>query len=185
MPTPVAHTLCGYACYEAMKKKGERLQWKWLLMLIVAANLADLDYLPGVFIDLPNNFHHGMTHSIVFTLIIAGIAGAVAYMKNRRFWPVMIIVSIAYGSHVLMDFFTKDTSPPFGEQLLWPFYRAYFLSPISLFRDIDKGSTNATFFRHAFGWYNIKSVIQEFIILIPIITCIHWIKTFKDRKHGS
>ncbi|MBN2010342.1 metal-dependent hydrolase [candidate division KSB1 bacterium] len=182
MPTPVAHALCGYVCHQISTRRGERWQIGRILGLIVVANLADLDYLPGAFINQPNSFHHGMTHSLTFAVLFGLLAGAVGYVWKRQFWSVAIIMTVTYASHILLDFFTMDTAEPFGEQLLWPFSSAYFLSPIALFRDIDKGGTNATFFLRAFGLYNLKTVALECAIFAPIIFIIRYMKVKFNGK---
>jgi inner membrane protein len=181
MPTPVAHTLCGYVCYEISSHPETRRRFAWMAGMIAAANLADMDYLPGVVINQPNSFHHGMSHSLLFAVLFGILAGAVTFAYKRQFWNVFLWMTLAYTSHILLDFFTMDTSAPFGEQLLWPFSSEYYLSPVSIFRDVSKGSTNATFFSTALGSYNLKTLALECGIFIPLVFFIRYMKTGKHE----
>ena len=184
MPTPIAHSLCGYIIYSSVKIKDDKINWKTLFSFIVLANLADLDYLPGIYINKPNIFHHGLSHSIVAAIIV-GLSISVIYKFNseKKFFKNFILFSSLYLSHVVLDFFTVDTSIPLGEQLFWPFTNEYYISSISLFRDISKGSTTNSFFLSVFEFYNVITGVTECMIFLPFILIIKFIKTKINKKH--
>jgi inner membrane protein len=183
MPTPIAHTLCGYACYRTAGPGSSRFEWKPALWVMVFANLADLDYLPGFFIGAPNAFHHGMTHSIVFALV-AGLVGGFLFSRRTTADRITFIAlfTAVYFSHIVLDFFTMDPTPPYGVQLLWPFSHDYFISPVSIFRDIHKGQTTDSFIAGLTDGYNFVTAMIEILILVPVIALIAYWKKRCSRK---
>ena len=148
-----------------------------MLAFIVIANFADIDYLFGFLVGKPNLYHHQFTHSIGFTIIIA--AGLAYFLKLRNlanFTRTFLIILATYGSHILVDFFTKDTSLPYGEQLFLPFSREYFLSSFSIFRDIHKATTSGEFFLALFSSYNLYTVLTEIMIFASLLILTYLIK---------
>lgn len=183
MPTPVAHTICGYVIYDGTIKKEKKIDWKMLLIVIFLANLPDIDYLPGLFIDKPNIFHHGATHSIFFAVVVGFLTAFLfSFRKSKTFWKHFFIFFALCFSHSVLDFFTKDTSLPLGEQLLWPFTDNYYLSPVTIFRDVSKGGTNKSFLMSAFEIYNFITVLTECIIFAPILIGIRKLRTIRHKK---
>ena len=177
MASPIGHSLCGCIIHAATHKKGEKVNWKKLLIFIVIANLADIDYLFGFIVGKPNYYHHQFTHSIGFTLIVA--AGLALYSKFKyltNYVKTFILIFALYGSHVLVDFFAKDTSLPYGEQLFWPFSSSYFISSVSIFRDVHKANTSGAFFPGLFNYYNLYTVLSEIVIFGAILILTYIIK---------
>ena len=144
-----------------------------LLLFLVFANLPDLDFLPGLIAGNPNMYHHGITHSIFFGLVIS-IAVGVAYsiIRKKDVLRMSIILFITYASHLLLDFLGKDTRQPFGEQLFWPFSSEYYLSPIALFSDVHKASQSDIFLKSLFNWHNLSTMAIEAAILTPILLLV-------------
>ena len=74
MPFPIAHSAAGVATYFALKKDhfaNLPTQEKYFLFwCILLANLPDFDFIPGLLLSEPGKFHHGISHSILFCLII-------------------------------------------------------------------------------------------------------------------
>ena len=91
-----------------------------------------------------------------------GVAGFVV----RRFGvdlPSAILMGAAWASHVVLDYFGLDTSPPVGEMALWPFSAAFFASPVSVFYDVPR-SFSGEAMRH-----NALAVAIELVILGPLV----------------
>ena len=72
MPLPVGHSLAGYLIYLGAERDTSLYRWKLILLYVFAANLPDLDILPGFLMGLPNRYHHGISHSLGFA-ILAGM----------------------------------------------------------------------------------------------------------------
>ncbi len=182
MATPIGHSLLGYTIYHASSKS--KINWKVLFFFIFVANLADIDYLFGFVVGRPNAFHHQFTHSISLSIIV-GLAAALFYKIKgwEKFSKIFALISLTYFSHVLVDFFTLDTSVPFGEQLLWPFSQEYYISPVTIFRDVHKADTSGAFFAAIFSWYNFWTAISELLIFGFILSAVHYFKRkFKYKK---
>jgi membrane-bound metal-dependent hydrolase YbcI (DUF457 family) len=95
------------------------------LLFAAIACSPDLDLLAGN--------HNGATHSVGAALI-AGLA-VFAWTRDAR---LALAAAAAYGSHVLLDWFNKDDSPPLGVMALWPLSREHFMSPWPLLPPISR-----------------------------------------------
>ena len=183
MPTPVGHSLMGLILYTERKGVNWNLNWKDMLLFLLVANLADIDFLPGFLAGNPNKFHHGMTHSISFAVLSGTVLGLIYYLKERKdFLKYFSIFSIVYFSHLVLDYFGKDTKFPFGEQLFWPFSKNFFLSPIALFSDVSKASSSDIFIQSLFNWHNLGTVILEVAIFLPILWLVKFLNNRKQSK---
>ena len=182
MPTPIGHTLAGAAIFE-LSRPGER-NWPRLALCVTLANLADIDMIIGFGVGLPNLFHRGLTHSLLITLafgVVGIIYGFVSRKKSFLFWAGLFLA--AYGSHLLLDWLALDTGPPIGIPLFWPFSDAYFVSPVTLFSDVYKGMTNATFFEELFCRHNLVTIARELIIMGPVyLVALIWNRNFMKQK---
>ena len=180
MSTPIAHSLCGAAIGVG---SGKSADWKLLLLIMVAANLPDLDYLPGLLVGRPNVFHHGPTHSVAAAVLVGLAAGVYLHLFNAKpFWRMAGLFAGAYASHLVLDYFTVDTSAPFGEMLFWPFSKAYFMSPVTVFRDIHKGGTNAAFFANVFQLHNLITGLSELAVWTPVVFLARWVRRRGSKK---
>jgi hypothetical protein len=50
---------------------------------------------------------------------------------------------------------------PYGEQLCWPFSSKYFISPVSIFMDVQKANTTAEFIPSLFSKHNFLMMFSE------------------------
>ena len=177
MSTPIGHSITGYWFYHFSNIERRETDWRRLVFFLIFANLADIDYLFGFIHGQPNLYHHQFTHSIAFAVIIAGVfAGLERVDLKNRFWASFLILFAAYGSHVLIDYFTLDTTPPYGEQLFWPFDKNYYISKFSIFRDIHKGDTTGDFLRNLFSTYNWITGLTEIGIFVSIGFVVQFIR---------
>ncbi|NOZ61619.1 MAG: metal-dependent hydrolase [Calditrichaeota bacterium] len=184
MSTPVGHSIAGYFFYVFGGGEKKTIDWKKLILFVSLANLPDIDYLFGLFVGRPNLYHHQFTHSLAFAFIIAIIfATFFRGILTKNFWASFLIVFACYGSHILIDYFTLDTSLPFGEQLFWPFSKAYFVSSFSIFRDIHKGDTPGDFVRNLFSLYNWITVLTEIFIFTMIGAAAQLVKKFTAGRN--
>lgn len=182
MPTPIGHSLLATAIFKGVNRKKLKLNWFDYLVFLFIGIFPDLDFLPGLILGIPSRFHHGLTHSLFFGIIIGTIAGLLYGKWKKESWQkYALIFTGVYFSHLIADFFGVDTSFPYGEQLFWPFWQAYVISPVALFSDVYRSSNSADFFVSMFNWHNAKTVIVELVVCIPLLLAIY----FKNVRRGK
>ncbi|UCE05480.1 MAG: metal-dependent hydrolase [bacterium] len=175
MPTPIGHSLISTAFFSGINRKKLQLNWFDYLVFLFIGIFPDLDFLPGLILGTPSRFHHGFTHSIFFGIVIGTITGLLYSTWKRKHWlNYCLVFTGVYFSHLIADFFGVDTSFPYGEQLFWPLWQAYLLSPISIFLDVYRSSVSEDFFVSMFNLHNLKTVIIELFICIPILFLINY-----------
>jgi len=168
--TPVGHSLLGGAILKsgAGKRSGSVLL---LIMAVLAySNLPDIDLFFGALRGNPNLVHHQWTHSLFFCLsagMVSGLVYGIAGKKNGV--KTGLLLSLILISHLLLDMLTKDSSNPFGIQLLWPVSRHYFIFPFTPLPDVYKASSNDAFFRTLFSMHNLKTVGVEIVVCAPLL----------------
>jgi membrane-bound metal-dependent hydrolase YbcI (DUF457 family) len=118
-----------------------------------AAIAPDLDLLFGA--------HSAYTHSIGVVLIVFALTIAVAGVPQ---WRIALGVAAAWASHILLDWFGTDTSPPIGVMALWPFDSGYYQSSLSIFDAVSR----RYWLPDQFIYGNLRAAIKEIVILAPI-----------------
>ncbi|HLD50258.1 MAG TPA: metal-dependent hydrolase [bacterium] len=115
MPLPLLHAVAGYTVYHGSAK--EKPDWELAVSCIVLANAADLDFIPGILVGNPDLFHHSFTHSFT-AAAVTGLLFALAakIWKKREFMRTFLISSLAYSTHVALDFLLDRSALP----LFWP-----------------------------------------------------------------
>jgi len=177
MPTSVGHSLLSYIWYLVFKKNRRLIKnWKIILFYLFIANAPDLDFIPGIFIGHANRFHHGITHTLGFSIFVALILCLVSKLRKKKSF---VIFFLLYFTHVVADFLCADTSYPFGVMLFWPFTNRYFISSYTIFLDIHK-----TTLRSLFDLHNFKAIALEVSIFLPIIIVLRIILRRKSREKG-
>jgi membrane-bound metal-dependent hydrolase YbcI (DUF457 family) len=174
MPTPVAHALAGTAVYLSVSSSRYTLRGRcgedlWLFVTaVVAACFADLDF--GLNFLTGKNYHHYFTHSLAFSTLFTVAAYFFAKLAKRESpardaW----ILGAAYLTHILLDLFSKDTSPPHGMELFWPFSQMFVIAPVTLFDDIWRGTL-----AKLLGLHNWLAVTREALIVGPLVLIAWW-----------
>ena len=165
MPTPVAHTLAGGAVWLLARGRGDLIL---LILLVFAACAADLDFALNFLTG--ENYHHYFTHSIalsgIFSIAMYGVARAA---KRERPGRDALLAGFAYLTHLFLDSFSKDTTPPYGMEMLWPFSERFVHAPVTLFSDVQRGTLAKLFSLH-----NWKSVGLEVLLVGPIFLGVWW-----------
>jgi membrane-bound metal-dependent hydrolase YbcI (DUF457 family) len=167
MCTPFAHALAGYSVLvlgEPRLSATLRSNLHALGAGFVFGSMADADFLVAYYTKVPELQHHFFTHSIFFTLVI----GVATYLFLRIFLQEKVlrsalILTAAYGSHLILDYFTHDGSPPIGIPLFWPFTDLHFVAAVDIFLSIHRGSMQALF-----GAHNFTALFREALILGPV-----------------
>jgi membrane-bound metal-dependent hydrolase YbcI (DUF457 family) len=179
MPSPVAHSLAALALAHLVLRPGsnpqptpsengisDRGRALWIGALVFAANAADLDFVPGLFVGDVNTFHHKATHTliaaVVFGLLSAGVAAVAGLKPVRRIgW----IMGAAYTTHLLLDVVTRGTREPYGMRLLWPFSQTRFVTSFHLFLDIRRESGALAFLPSLVQSHNARAVLGELVVI--------------------
>ena len=181
MPLPVIHSFAGYSVYKLSTKSNSDQSWKLLVLSIFLANLADFDFVPGVLLGKATLFHRGLTHSLVAPFLVGLAFGAGTFLlKKTSFFKAFLASFVAYGSHVLLDFFTN-----YGVPLLWPFSSTKFHSPICLFIDGDASIHKVSSFKEFFLWFLSPHAIHvlcfEMTIVFSIWALTAFLYGFKEK----
>ncbi len=176
MTSPVGHSLGAYIAnggrYPAISP-GQGLEPKAVIAslawLVFAANAPDLDFVWGAWMGDMNTYHHGPSHSITAIFIFAALLWLVLPLlkQSRR---LALTGALAYGSHLLLDMFTADRTPPFGMQLLWPFDTQYWLASQVYFLNIEHGNMGSTVLASLpaiFSAHNLTAIGFELLVLGP------------------
>ena len=167
MPSPVAHSLAGLA----IARVAHSHQWipgRWLGigLVLLTANAADLDFLPGLLLHgRPDWFHHGPTHSLLAAALVALASGAIAFAAGASAIRVGAIFGLAYLSHIALDFMTVAVTDTSDMPLLWPFSYRLFSPPLEIFLPIRHISRRTTFFAGLFSWANVVAIGREFLVM--------------------
>lgn len=174
MCSPVGHSLAGYALYLACNKNCKLIgDWKKIILYFFAANAPDLDFIPGIFLGDANRFHHGISHTLGFSLLFALVMYAIPRFRTKKDFTIFFLL---YLTHVVIDFLTADAGFPSGVMLFWPFTQKYFISSFSLFSDIHH-----LFLSDLFDLHNIRAIVREIIIFSPLIVLLIAIGRIKKR----
>lgn len=84
MPFPIIHSFAGYSIYQLPAKSNSDPSWKLLVLSIFLANLADLDFLPGVLSGNALRFHRHLTHSLAACLRVHDFRSFFLFFLNPR-----------------------------------------------------------------------------------------------------
>lgn len=127
MSLPVLHSFAGYSSYRAARKGGMFSNYPLLILCVIAANLPDLDFVPGVILGEAASFHRGFSHSLGACLIFSAVACFLwCFWRPAEAKTVFRLAFASYGSHLLLDYFSCS---PKGTMLMWPLSDAAFYSP--------------------------------------------------------
>jgi hypothetical protein len=159
MPSPVGHALGGAIVGLLAERPTRSVEtYRTLGWLAVAANAPDLDFLWGR--------HAAETHSIGAALLAGLLVVAVTRGRGRR---LAVLVTLAWLSHIVLDWLGSDTTPPIGVMALWPVTDAYFFAHAYFFDAISRRYWLPNFWTH-----NLIAVAKELLLLGPITAFIAW-----------
>ena len=165
MPSPIGHSLMGYLFYRSTQRPLGTRQWTRIGLFVLAANAADLDFLPGLFVGDLSRFHHGPSHSIGFAIFFGLLASLFVSRRGYAF----VMASSLYLSHVVLDYLIQDPSPPHGVPLFWPLSHEYYMAPFAFFPRFDYASSSAgPLLSPIFTLHNLLTVCVEAALLSPL-----------------
>ncbi len=172
LPSPIGHSLIGIAVGKATGVPPTTRPWVWYGFAVVFANLADLDFLPGLIVGDINRFHHSTSHSLAAALVIGLLAGLALQRLSRGTLNFTFPCTILYISHLVLDYFSADNVPPYGMPLLWPFSSEHYMSPVTLFVGVkhgNPGDSMSAFLQNIFSMHNLTALAIEALIAVPVL----------------
>lgn len=176
MPLPLGHSLMGYTLAEGSRIKLSRNVWMNIFIFALLANLPDIDYLPGYLEGFPNRYHHHEIHSLGFAALM-GLVGGLVYLRMAgKFWACFLPIFFAVSSHLLLDLVTEDFSDPRGMMLLWPLNSEFYDCSWKIFKAVSKSNHSADFFISLFTLHNVRVVLIELIIMVPLALAVTFIR---------
>ena len=183
MATPIGHALGGIIVYATDRKR--QFDIKLFILTLVFAVLPDIDFLFGFVVGKPNLYHHGFTHSFVFVICIGVASAWLLRIKDRQLFRLYALMFVGAGvSHLIFDLMTVDGTAPFGAPVLWPFTNKYFIFPLQIFMDVHRAADSARFIISLFNPHNLKTVIREIYMLVPVIVIMLFVKKrFQTREY--
>ncbi len=162
MPSPVGHALAGYVVGASIA--GPALARHRALLFAALACLPDIDFLFGT--------HATYTHSVGAITIVAAVLALVL-----RPWDLVLAGTLAYASHPLLDWLGRDTSPPLGIMVLWPFSTEHYMSPVPLITPVSRRYWLPNFWIH-----NLKVVTLEILVFGGLALAVHrWRPRHEER----
>ena len=177
--SPVAHTFAGFWTFLLLTSRLKvrlvtacRQYLPQLILLMVLANLADVDFLFGI--------HRGFTHSLAVTVFVA-LAVSCVWRIAGTFWRSATLYFLAYGSHLVIDLFTGArlgwNASGSGIPLFWPWKRE-FSSPLILIVGVKHKD-----FPALFSMDNLQSSSYELLIfgVITAALMVLWVQHQKGR----
>jgi inner membrane protein len=167
MPSPVGHSLTGYLIYRATAKGDANERWWTFALYLVAANIPDLDFIPGLLVGEPGRYHHGVSHSLGFAILFGlALSLTLAAFKLGDGIQNFVIFFSLYFSHVLLDYLSTDTSFPYGVPLFWPLSKEYYIAPFAFLPDIHRPvSSGMKFITGLLSVHNLWAATVEALML--------------------
>jgi inner membrane protein len=175
MASPVAHSFAGFWTFLVFAERAKiRLRDQWrryvghLCLLVCVANLPDLDFIPELLFH--KDYHRGFSHSLL-AAILASFVLTWIWKITGTFWSSFGIYFAAYGSHLVIDFFTGMqlgwNHSGSGIPLFWPWPGNDLSSQLILIYGVTHGSMSAMF-----SVANLRAVCYDFVFFGSITTGI-------------
>ena len=181
MASPIGHSLMGVTIYVAAVRSSEIFRrWKWLILCVIFAAIADVDFIPAAFggIELANRLHRLGTHTILFAVAVTFLWYIIVKISRRKVdLKLIIILFICMLSHIVLDIFSVDTRPPIGVAAFKPFSDITLYAPVQIFLPIKKMTYSGIFSVH-----NIYIAIYEVLVFSVVIFIILGLKIFFESR---
>ena len=131
MPTPLAHSFCGFIFFPETQKHLFRNQIYSASFVVFFSTFPDYDYLIGLIKGDLMWGHRMVTHTFYFPLLIGMIVGIGAKCFQKKFLPFFALTASLIGIHILLDYFCVDFHPEngIGVPLFWPFSGKFYNFP--------------------------------------------------------
>ena len=184
VPSPIGHALAGAAVALAAERlapagRARPSPTRLILLCAFLATAADLDLLSR-YIGLGYS-HRTVTHSVTMVASVMIVTAVVTgWVTGRITWFLVALFGVAYGSHLLLDFYGDDPVAPHGIQMFWPFREDWLVAEPTLFLNTQRreplsATTMAT---------NARAVIRELLVMVPVVLALYWVSPRRQRAEG-
>lgn len=173
MPSSVGHILAGLA---VTRLAGGTLRDDWPYVLMSAA--PDMDVVVSVVRKKPLDYRNRRSHSAGAALAAGTVTGILARLGGGRFLPAAAHGFACYASHLVLDYFGKETAD--GLPLLWPFSHRRLSARQPVFRTIY--SYRDRFFAGLLSRRNAAKVFRETAIVAPFVVAADFIARAAARR---
>jgi inner membrane protein len=165
MPSPIGHTLAGCTVALAVIPPGMPQAWEAWAWCLISANLADVDFIPGLLMGNLRAFHRGASHSLLAALGVA-VLGAALWTESSIPWLTRaLLIFLTYGSHVGLDGLT----PGRGVLLGWPFSRRRFRLARPWFLSVPVRNTCSHVEQRSGRRQCLRAIGREILLLSPSV----------------
>jgi inner membrane protein len=173
----IGHLAVGAAVGAAYSVKTGSRARPTILLFAGLALAPDLDLVTGFFGAQHGSplDHRGFTHSILFAILMAGLAAAILKGTRQRRLLLGLFVLGALGSHGLLDTMSRQGN---GPMLFWPFSTGFYEFP---FRPIP-GVLNAQSYLTTQA---IPTLVVETLLFLPFLAYAFGIFFPVDRAGRS
>lgn len=165
MPSPIGHTLAGCAVAVALIPPGMPQAWEAWALCLISANLADVDFIPGLLTGDPRALHRGPSHSVMAALVVAGLVASLVTWPSMPWLTRAGLIFLAYGSHVGLDYLTPGRGVLFG----WPFSRRRHRVSHPWFLSLPIGKSLKDVGTTPGSWHLLRAVGREVLLMSPVV----------------
>jgi membrane-bound metal-dependent hydrolase YbcI (DUF457 family) len=152
--------------------------------LVVAANAADFDFIPGILAGDPGRFHRGASHSFVAICAFTALALLVGRWIDRRSAVRFgLVLGLAFTGHLLLDMMSSWMDPHSGVAIAWPLSSYRLLSPFPIFIGISLAPGTHTFLEGVLHRQNFEAMAWELVVAGVIWGAVRLIRP--ARKRGA
>ncbi len=123
MPSPLAHSFCGFVLFRDTKKHLFSNQTSAASFIVFFSNFPDYDYLIGLFKGDLMWGHRLITHTFLFPLITGALIGLGVRLFRKRFLPLFSLSAALMGIHIVLDYVSYDYNP--GNGIGIPFFQPF------------------------------------------------------------
>ena len=150
--------------------------------LVMAANVADFDFIPGILVGDPGRFHRGPSHSFIAIFAFTALAMLMGqWIERRSAVRFGLVLGLAFTGHLLLDTMSSWMDPHSGVAIAWPFSWYRVLSPFPLFIGISLAPGTHTFLDGVLHWSNFAAIAWELVVTAVIWGVVRLIRPVRGR----
>jgi membrane-bound metal-dependent hydrolase YbcI (DUF457 family) len=133
--------------------------------LVVAANAADLDFIPGILVGDPGRFHRGASHSFIAICAFTALALLVGrWIDRRSAMRFGLVLGLAFTGHLLLDMMSSWRDSHSGVAIAWPLSSSRLLSPFPIFIGISLAPGARNFLEGVLHRQNFEAMAWELVV---------------------
>jgi inner membrane protein len=171
MPSPVLHTLAAVLIAKPSSRAASHRDKTILIgSAVIAANVPDLDFVPGILLGDPGKYHHGSSHSLLAAILFGLAAGLIAHFAR---YPAAarlgVVASLAYVTHLLLDAAAPLDDAGRGVPFFWPLSAHHFVSPVRLFMGIGLEPSRGSLLASLLTPHNILAFGLEIAVVLAVV----------------